>query len=290
MNAFEQMAHDANNGVVIDIGAGEEARVLPYRGGKREIQNRKRGGKWSLAFAGDDEEDNAEQWAKFRAAAEDACPVPEVVRTPDHYTGADVAAAWHRAVNGLKEVVRFGAMLMEVDSNLAREKTGKLAGGWGPGDGLKAWLDEHAPEVNYKTAMRFKRLAQAALAGSAQGLDAPMNPGEATRLLGTGGGELSANEAEKRRVLESFLEGRSQRDLWAEAMRAPGRPKGIPGGQRRALTAAERTEDAGKEINELLGRLAAYAAGPKLQALPQEMRQRAATHLKDLAKTFLEKG
>ena len=153
------------------------------------------------------------------------------------------------------------------------------------GETLKAWLDEHAPEVNYKTAMRFKRLAEAALAGSGAGLGA----GEASRMLGAGAGELSADEAEKRRALESFLEGRSQRDLWAEAMRGPGRPRGIPGGQRRALTAAERTADAESEIGELLGKLAAFAQGPKLTALPQETRQRAATHLKDLARTFLEK-
>jgi hypothetical protein len=35
-----------------------------------------------------------------------------------------------------------------------------VTGAYNDGDTLKAWLEEHCPEVNYKTAMRFKTLAE----------------------------------------------------------------------------------------------------------------------------------
>ena len=55
----------------------------------------------------------------------------------------------------LREAVKFGAMLMELETIL-----GKSQGGRGTdGEGIKAWLAENCPEINYMTAMGYKRLA-----------------------------------------------------------------------------------------------------------------------------------
>ena len=55
----------------------------------------------------------------------------------------------------LREAVKFGAMLMELETIV-----GKSQGGRGTdGDGIKAWLAEHCPEINYKTATVYKSLA-----------------------------------------------------------------------------------------------------------------------------------
>jgi hypothetical protein len=55
----------------------------------------------------------------------------------------------------LREAVKFGAMLMELETIV-----GKSHGGRGTdGDGIKAWLAEHCPEINYKTATVYKSLA-----------------------------------------------------------------------------------------------------------------------------------
>ena len=105
---------------------------------------------------------------------------------------------YQKAVNGLYEAYLFGVMLQKVKAALeaqgeglpqganademgaspeaftgsltrenAREMTqrgangGSLAaGGWNAGMGLKGWLAKAAPEVNYKTAMRFLAVAE----------------------------------------------------------------------------------------------------------------------------------
>ena len=83
------------------------------------------------------------------------------VINPAGITPADVSTQYKRAVAGCLEMVRFGAMLMEVASVISRvrlrSEDGRIEG---REDGLKAWLDEHCPDVNYATAMRFKSLAE----------------------------------------------------------------------------------------------------------------------------------
>lgn len=85
-------------------------------------------------------------------------PVNPVQTSP-----ADIAAALttqYRAVVAatgqmLREAVKFGAMLMEVETIV-----GKTQGGRGTnGEGIKGWLAEHCPEINYNTAKVYKSLA-----------------------------------------------------------------------------------------------------------------------------------
>jgi hypothetical protein len=76
------------------------------------------------------------------------------------YAPAVITEQYRRAISGTLEVLRFGAMLMDVELNLTREI--KIDRGRGrPTDGtLKEWLEANCPEINYKTAMRFKALAE----------------------------------------------------------------------------------------------------------------------------------
>lgn len=68
-----------------------------------------------------------------------------------------ITTQYRKAVAGCLEMVRFGAMMIEVNTSLTREiRKGCLQSG----ETLKAWLAEHCPEVNYGTAMRFKALAE----------------------------------------------------------------------------------------------------------------------------------
>jgi len=69
-----------------------------------------------------------------------------------------VTSQYRLAVAGTLEMLRFGAMLVEVDSDLSRSTRGNQHQD-GNG-GLEKWLTENCPQVNYKTAMRFKRLAE----------------------------------------------------------------------------------------------------------------------------------
>lgn len=74
------------------------------------------------------------------------------------YAPDAVTAQYKRAVAGALEMVRFGAMLVEIDMSLTRETHN--GGCFQTGETLKAWLEANCPDVNYKTAMRFKALAE----------------------------------------------------------------------------------------------------------------------------------
>lgn len=77
-----------------------------------------------------------------------------------------VQFAWDKAQDGLRSIVEFGALLLEVEAWLKKRDHSYDR----KGVGLKAWLAEHAPEVDYKTAMGYKYAASGlmALADKAQ--------------------------------------------------------------------------------------------------------------------------
>ena len=69
-------------------------------------------------------------------------------RVSDQYAAIETAKD-----NLLRECVKFGALLTEVGYYLGEAR------GRGDGEGLKAWLEENCPEVNYSTAINYKALA-----------------------------------------------------------------------------------------------------------------------------------
>lgn len=98
--------------------------------------------------------------------------------------GKVVTAQYRRALAGSLEMVRFGAMLMWVESNLTREIGSTRGGGWTPSEEtLKGWLEKHCPDVNYQTAMRFKGLAE----GVQRACDVPNRVPMMLALPGSGG-------------------------------------------------------------------------------------------------------
>lgn len=90
----------------------------------------------------------------------------------------------------LKNQASFGVLTRETAENeRAVISTGKsgIAGGWNAGMGLKGWLAKAAPEVNYKTAMRFLAVAEKVdevlPAGSDEGLVRDYLAGKSARSL-----------------------------------------------------------------------------------------------------------
>lgn len=163
------------------------------------------------------------------------------------YTPGELTHAWNIAIRGMQNVVAFGAMLCEVDAGISRERIrcedGRLAG---QNEGLKSWLEENCPEINYKTAMKFRRLAEITLAAARTEYGAAIEPGETASLLGLlppKNGTFSAEEEAKKQILARFLDGKSQRDvlqLWSEGGSRPGRVAGTS----KALAAPRRKDDA----------------------------------------------
>lgn len=84
-------------------------------------------------------------------------------------SGADQLTSQYEKVESAKgafvrEAVRFGAMMMEVEASLSTavdkltSKRGRIGEGR-PNCGLETWLSTNCPEINYKTAMSYKSMA-----------------------------------------------------------------------------------------------------------------------------------
>ena len=60
-------------------------------------------------------------------------------------------------MNSMREIYSFGAALIQIQAALGEPRGGR--GGTSNGEGLKGWLERNLPEINYKTAMRYKYAA-----------------------------------------------------------------------------------------------------------------------------------
>ena len=88
---------------------------------------------------------------------------------PQVESGAEMLTSQYEKVESAKgafvrEAVRFGAMLMEVEGNLSTavdklSNAPKKDGRGRPNCGLEAWLSANCPAINYKTAMSYKSMA-----------------------------------------------------------------------------------------------------------------------------------
>jgi hypothetical protein len=130
-----------------------------------------------------------------------------------------------RAVGGLWEVVKFGAMMMHLQTVLTPRVESKHAGSgrYAEGEGLKAWLAKHCPDIRESTAYRFK--------GLAEGLQKEFKLGEPAdlhRLLTAGEDDLNRADRKMREQIAGFLEGKSQRQLQFRFMAEPCAPARKP--------------------------------------------------------------
>ena len=219
-----------------------------------------------------------------RTLAEVFTPSPEDIAT--------LTTQYRKAVNGLYEAYRFGQMLAQVKARLeqftgdatcgtARELTqtgangGTLAApGWNAGTGLKAWLAEHCPEINYSTARRFLQVAEktnAALAES-EAVPASQRPAlSAGEGLGRGAPETFPEE-----TIRAFLEGKSQRQL----LKAPKAEPAV----RHAMSEEERAEKLAEVCKGFLESLEGVERTGESNLLRLEDRREIVTRLKALAR------
>ena len=90
----------------------------------------------------------------------------EVVKAADYTETLTGQYAKVESAKGafVREAVRFGAMMMEVEMSLSTavdkltSKRGREGEGR-PNCGLEAWLSANCPAINYKTAMSYKSMA-----------------------------------------------------------------------------------------------------------------------------------
>lgn len=193
-------------------------------------------------------------------------------------TAEEVLNGYVSAVCGVLAVIRFGAMMMVKDAVLACEN-GKTANQYKEGNGgLRAWLAENTPDVNYKTAMRMKGTAEQVCAGL--GLEA----GLLLRALNPDPKAIcdEAEAAARDRVAE-IVHGRSERSLvlWLKGGLPPAEgPEAEDTGKADeiALDAARRF---GRAASDALKCLDARQRSAMTKALARQLRE--ALGLKGLA-------
>jgi hypothetical protein len=196
-----------------------------------------------------------------------------------------VTEQWHRAQEGLLEILRFGAMMIEVGNVIQLDKI-HHRGQHSKGNGLQGWLSEHCPTVHYQTAMGYMR--------AAQGLVKMLELREETPLLQLMGGDVTQQEAEEglHEKIMVTLAGSSLR-LLKEAGRENDRPLGRPRGSgkgetRPPVSAHDQQAMAEEGLVECYRKLAAYVVSHAYYLVPLEKRREVAKLLRSLAKDMEE--
>lgn len=163
-------------------------------------------------------------------------PVPHSPITPevvdDGSIAASLTAQYEAAQSSIKTsvqaVLKFGAMLIKAEQIVFADGNPKKSNNRVSGYGLEAWLAEHCPTVNYKTAMRWKGIAANAVA--TLGCDTE----NAVKLLtgDTKGVSKELPVAEMKERIDELYEAKSIRqlsqmcfDFAAEDRDVGGRPK-----------------------------------------------------------------
>lgn len=180
-----------------------------------------------------------------------------------------VQFAWDKAQDGLRSIVEFGALLLEVEAWLKKRGGAQR----GPGStGLKAWLAEHAPEVDYKTAMGYKYAASGLMALADKAQNRPL-------LVLMGEQPLSDAEEEAAREQVLSLVSSSSLRLLKAAAKAErselGRPKGGTSEGRRAkepLALSEEWMQRAEAASGELGGVCMVAQAELLLANPGRLR------------------
>lgn len=155
-------------------------------------------------------------------------PVP--TGNPDAEMGAVLTEQYHKATGGMVEVLKFGALMIEMEAGLEARVSAcghaKLGNEARRGTGFKAWLQEHAPEISRQTAYRLKAVTESVAEQYEQIVGAKVAKQFALpALVTTPADQLPAAAQAKQLELFSFVSGTSQRS-WLDRFKPAHRPGG----------------------------------------------------------------
>ena len=169
-------------------------------------------------------------------------PTPEelaAIEEQDILMGQQLTEQYHKAVGGMTEVLRFGAMMMMLTENVSARGHVKFGGkGRGVKDGVSEWLRTRAPDVKKPTAYRFLNVALAV----AEKFATPKKIGFA-ELATTPADKLPAPLQKKQAELWNFVSGTSQRS-WLDQFTPKGGKTERPNGTNRRTKAEKEVDDA----------------------------------------------
>ena len=126
--------------------------------------------------------------------------------------GRQLTAQYHRAVSGMREVLLFGAMLMQVEEKVTVSTRGHGGRFGDKGAGLKGWLEQYAPEISRPTAYRFLGITRSIAAEYEQIVGARVaKTYDLPALVLTPAADLPEHAQLKQGELFDFVSGTSQR-------------------------------------------------------------------------------
>lgn len=208
-----------------------------------------------------------------------------VVQSPATYYIERVSSSYatiaEKGYDFVRSVVAFGALLNEV-----AEFLGESRGRNHDGEGLKSWLSENCPEVNYKTAIKYKALADTFAKGigggtqaiaALQGLDSFADPAS-NKII-----EVEAEILEKRDNVLSEVSSVRQLEQMMFNLFGDDKPKG---GRSKAdlspipkLTKAQESKKIWSDVLLILNKTSVHNAIP---LLPEKETQLCVETLSDL--------
>lgn len=128
-----------------------------------------------------------------------------------------------------QKAIIFGATLVAAERELERRGLLKHGGSAAKGGGIQGWLAEHCPEIAYKTAMRWRQIAEAQVAAlQSKGVG---SEDDAIKMLQMDDDGLSVPPTKKAlKCRDEIMATPSLRkitqDMFDFAKDKPGRPKG----------------------------------------------------------------
>lgn len=181
-----------------------------------------------------------------------------------------------------REVVKFGALLNEVEDFIGNEERRE-------GSGLKGWLAENCPEVNYNTAQGYKAMAAKCarmIGGGSQAIAALQGntkvvpPGEDVSI------DVESKFIKKRDELFDEVDSRRKLEqMWFEFCGGKGEKSkgGRPKAENTQIPKRARTEEAKSIWNMLLQQVTKTSVKDAIPLLPEKESQIAYDTVRDIA-------
>lgn len=194
-----------------------------------------------------------------------------------------------------QKAIIFGATFIAAGREL--ERRGLLGGFHKKGDGLQGWLADHCPSIAYKTAMRWRQIAEAQVAAlQSKGVG---SEDDAIKMLQMDDDGLSVPPTKKAlKCRDEIMATPSLRkitqDMFDFAKDKPGRKPGSKANSSEvdthiAKTAEEKAAAAEQEMREIVGTIGAFLTrGGKINMLTAQAKSDFHTSLVDYAKLLEE--
>ena len=178
----------------------------------------------------------------------DIIPAGDLAALEDQAAGSALTAQYQRAVSGMREVLIFGAMLMQIEESVTVSTRGHGGKFGDKGTGLKGWLEANAPDISRPTALRFLGITKAIAADYQSIVGARVaKKFDLPTLVLTDNADLPEEAQLKQGELFDYVSGTSQRS-WLDRFQ----PRHFIGGDTRKIDPAtgERINHERKSLEE----------------------------------------